>query len=596
MPGRILVFACCLLASLARSEPRHAITLYDEPAKYPPGFQHFDFVDPQAPKGGSLRRMESGSFDTLNPFAKRGTPISMTQAALIYETLGFQSLDEPFTEYGYLARYIEKAPDNSWVRFHIDPRARFSDGVAVTAEDVKFSFDSLVEQGSPFWRAYYKEVREPVVEDRLRIRFDFRHAGNRELPLVLAQLYVLPRHWWQGRDFNRSSMQPPLGSGPYRLEKAEAGRSVSYRRNPDWWARDLPVGRGLYNFERIRFDYYRDSGVALQAFKAGQADINVETSVKAWSSGYDSPALRDGRLRQESFPYPYPASLQGLVFNLRRPLFEDRRVRQALSLLFDFEWTNRALFSNSYLRSRSYYPNSEFAASGVPEGQEWLYLSPYRKQLPAQLFKQPFSLPTTEGRGIPRETLRHALGLLADAGWKLSGDRLLNKKGEPLRFEILLVNPSLERILQPYRENLASIGIDARLRTVDRAQYKQRLDQFDYDMILMTLPQTLSPGLEQWQYFHSSQVKVKGSKNYAGIANPVVDAMLNRLLGAHSRDEQVAAARALDRTLLWQYYSIPNWYLNSHRLAYRNRFAFVATPPYTLGLRAWWQKNLETSR
>ncbi|MDU1797296.1 MAG: extracellular solute-binding protein, partial [Pseudomonas aeruginosa] len=590
------VFACCLLASLARSEPRHAITLYDEPAKYPPGFQHFDFVDPQAPKGGSLRRMESGSFDTLNPFANRGTPISMTQAALIYETLGFQSLDEPFTEYGYLARYIEKAPDNSWVRFHIDPRARFSDGVAVTAEDVKFSFDSLVEQGSPFWRAYYKEVREPVVEDRLRIRFDFRHAGNRELPLVLAQLYVLPRHWWQGRDFNRSSMQPPLGSGPYRLEKAEAGRSVSYRRNPDWWARDLPVGRGLYNFERIRFDYYRDSGVALQAFKAGQADINVETSVKAWSSGYDSPALRDGRLRQESFPYPYPASLQGLVFNLRRPLFEDRRVRQALSLLFDFEWTNRALFSNSYLRSRSYYPNSEFAASGVPEGQEWLYLSPYRKQLPAQLFKQPFSLPTTEGRGIPRETLRHALGLLADAGWKLSGDRLLNKKGEPLRFEILLVNPSLERILQPYRENLASIGIDARLRTVDRAQYKQRLDQFDYDMILMTLPQTLSPGLEQWQYFHSSQVKVKGSKNYAGIANPVVDAMLNRLLGAHSRDEQVAAARALDRTLLWQYYSIPNWYLNSHRLAYRNRFAFVATPPYTLGLRAWWQKNLETSR
>ncbi len=270
MPGRILVFACCLLASLARSEPRHAITLYDEPAKYPPGFQHFDFVDPQAPKGGSLRRMESGSFDTLNPFANRGTPISMTQAALIYETLGFQSLDEPFTEYGYLARYIEKAPDNSWVRFHIDPRARFSDGVAVTAEDVKFSFDSLVEQGSPFWRAYYKEVREPVVEDRLRIRFDFRHAGNRELPLVLAQLYVLPRHWWQGRDFNRSSMQPPLGSGPYRLEKAEAGRSVSYRRNPDWWARDLPVGRGLYNFERIRFDYYRDSGVACRRSRPGR--------------------------------------------------------------------------------------------------------------------------------------------------------------------------------------------------------------------------------------------------------------------------------------------------------------------------------------
>lgn len=438
MPGRILVFACCLLASLARSEPRHAITLYDESAKYPPGFQHFDFVDPQAPKGGSLRRMESGSFDTLNPFANRGTPISMTQAALIYETLGFQSLDEPFTEYGYLARYIEKAPDNSWVRFHIDPRARFSDGVAVTAEDVKFSFDSLVEQGSPFWRAYYKEVLEPVVEDRLRIRFDFRHAGNRELPLVLAQLYVLPRHWWQGRDFNRSSMQPPLGSGPYRLEKAEAGRSVSYRRNPDWWARDLPVGRGLYNFERIRFDYYRDSGVALQAFKAGQADINVETSVKAWSSGYDSPALRDGQLRQESFPYPYPASLQGLVFNLRRPLFEDRRVRQALSLLFDFEWTNRQLFGGRYKRLRSYFDNSEMAARGLPGADELALLEPLRGQIPEEVFGQAYAPPVNDGSGDIHERLVQAYRLLGEAGWHAVDGRLLDTAGRPLRFELLL--------------------------------------------------------------------------------------------------------------------------------------------------------------
>ncbi len=429
MPGRILVFACCLLASLARSEPRHAITLYDEPAKYPPGFQHFDFVDPQAPKGGSLRRMESGSFDTLNPFANRGTPISMTQAALIYETLGFQSMDEPFTEYGYLARYIEKAPDNSWVRFHIDPRARFSDGVAVTAEDVKFSFDSLVEQGSPFWRAYYKEVREPVVEDRLRIRFDFRHAGNRELPLVLAQLYVLPRHWWQGRDFNRSSSAAAAGQ---RTLPAGEGRGGAFGELPAQprLVGSRPAGRAWpVQLRADRFDYYRDSGVALQAFKAGQADINVETSVKAWSSGYDSPALRDGRLRQESFPYPYPASLQGLVFNLRRPLFEDRRVRQALSLLFDFEWTNRQLFGGRYKRLRSYFDNSEMAARGLPGADELALLEPLRGQIPEEVFGQAYAPPVNDGSGDIHERLVQAYRLLGEAGWHAVDGRLLDTAG-----------------------------------------------------------------------------------------------------------------------------------------------------------------------
>lgn len=295
-------------------------------------------------------------------------------------------------------------------------------------------------------------------------------------------------------------------------------------------------------------------------------------------------------------PHQIPTQTQALFMNTRRAVFSDRRVREAMGLMFDFEWTNRTLFNNAYMRATSYYPNSEFSAVGKPEGHEWLLLSPHRKALPEALFTQPFQVPTTEGRGIPRETLRRALGLLAQAGWKLSGQRLLNDRGQPLRFEILLVNPNLERILQPYRENLASIGIDVSLRTVDRAQYKQRLDHFDYDMILMTLAQTLSPGLEQYLYFHSSQVGVKGSKNYAGVANPVADEMIDKLLGAQNRDEQLAATRALDRILLWEHYSIPNWYINYHRLAYRNRFAFVTTPPYTLGLRAWWLKPTENAR
>lgn len=571
--------------------------------KYPANFQHFDWTNPDAPKGGTLRLMASGSFDTLNPYTLKGTsPIGtgdflqygvneLNEPLMVGTGLYDPSGDEPASSYGLIAKSVEYAENRSWVVFNLRPEARFHDGRPITASDVAFSYRTLVKQGHPMYRTYLQEVKRVDILTPHRVRFVLRRSGNPLLILRLGELPVLPQHYWKDRDFRATTFTAPLGSGPYRIVEVDPGRRLVFERVKGWWGEKLPVNRGKYNFDRVVVDFYRDNGVAFEAFKAGEFDFYIEHQAKNWLNNYRFPAVLRGDVIRTEIPHQIPSQTQALFMNTRRAVFKERALRQALGEMFDFEWTNRALFSNSYLRSRSYYPNSEFAASGVPEGQEWLYLSPYRKQLPAQLFKQPFSLPTTEGRGIPRETLRHALGLLADAGWKLSGDRLLNKKGEPLRFEILLVNPSLERILQPYRENLASIGIDARLRTVDRAQYKQRLDQFDYDMILMTLPQTLSPGLEQWQYFHSSQVKVKGSKNYAGIANPVVDAMLNRLLGAHSRDEQVAAARALDRTLLWQYYSIPNWYLNSHRLAYRNRFAFVATPPYTLGLRAWWQKT-----
>jgi microcin C transport system substrate-binding protein len=343
-------------------------------------------------------------------------------------------------------------------------------------------------------------------------------------------------------------------------------------------------------------DFYRDSHVAFEAFKAGEFDFYIEQQAKNWANNYRFPAVTRGDVIRAEIPHQIPTQTQALFMNTRRATFEDARVREALGLMFDFEWTNRTLFNSSYTRAASYYPNSEFSAKGKPEGAEWLLLSPFRAQLPAKLFTEPFKMPVTDGRGIPRETMRRALGLLAEAGWKPSGQRLMNAKGQPLQFEILLVNPNLERILQPFTENLASIGIQASLRTVDRAQYKQRLDQFDFDMILLTLPQTLSPGLEQSLYFHSSQANMKGGKNYAGIHDPVVDALLEKLLSARSRDEQVAATRALDRVMLWQYYTIPNWYIDYHRLAYRNRFAFVATPPYTLGLRTWWLKPTETAQ
>jgi microcin C transport system substrate-binding protein len=576
--------------------------------KYPARFTHFDWVNPQAPKGGTLRVMAFGTFDTVNPYTFKGTSPVTTANFLQY---GINELneplmvgtgqyspsgDEPASSYGLIAQSVEYSEDRSWVVFNLRPEARFHDGTPITAYDVAFSYRTLLKDGHPLYRTALQEVLRVDILNKQRIRFVLKRSGNPLLILRLGELPVLPQHYWKDRDFKATTFEPPLGSGPYRITSVTPGRQLIFERVKDYWGKDLPVNRGKYNFDRMEVEFYRDSDVAFEAFKAGEFDIYIEHQAKNWANGYNFPAIRRGDVIKAQIPHQIPTQSQGLFMNTRRATFADVKTREALGLMFDFEWTNRALFSDAYKRTTSYYPNSEFTTSGLPVGGEWLMLKPYKEQLPAKLFTEPFTLPKTDGRGIPRETMRKALALLAEAGWKLNGQRLQNAEGQPLRFELLLVNPNLERLYQPYIENLNSIGIDARLRTVDRAQYKQRLDQFDFDMISMTLNQTLSPGLEQWQYFHSSQVNVKGSKNYAGIANPVVDHLLEQLLAARTRDEQVAAGKALDRVLLWQHYSIPNWYLNYHRLAYRNRLAFVTTPPFTLGLSAWWLKSSEKDR
>ena len=576
--------------------------------KYPARFTHFDWVNPDAPKGGTLRVMAFGTFDTLNPYTFKGTSPVQTPNFLQY---GVNELSEPLmvgtgqyapsgdeatSSYGLIAQSVEFNETRSWVVFNLRPEARFNDGKPITAADVAFSYRTLLSQGHPQYRTALQEVLRVDVLGPRRVRFVFKRSGNPLLILRLGEMPVLARHYWQGRDFQATTFEPPVTSGPYRITQVVPGRRLVFQRDRNWWGKDLAVNRGKYNFDRVEVEFYRDSDVAFEAFKAGEFDIYIEHQAKNWSNGYRFPAVARGEVIKAQIPHRIPTQTQGLFFNTRRASYGDPRVRQALGLLFDFEWTNRALFSDAYQRTTSYYPNSEFAASGLPVGKERLLLSPFKDALPPSLFLEPFSVPTTEGNGIPRATLRQALTLLGEAGWSLKGDRLLNSKGKPLRLEILLVNPNLERILGPYVANLASLGIQAELRTVDRAQYKQRLDQFDFDMILLTLGQTLSPGLEQWQYFHSSQANVRGSKNYAGIDNPVVDRLLEQLLSAQNRDDQVAAARALDRVLLSQHYMIPNWYLNYHRLAYRSRLAFVITPPYTLGLSAWWLKPTEMSR
>ena len=565
----------------------HAMTLYGEAAKYPAGFTHFDFVNPDAPKGGTLRLSGFGSFDSLNGFISRGT--SAERLGLIYDTLTFHALDEPFTEYGLLAERIERAPDNTWVRFHLRDNARFHDGEAVTADDVVFTFNTLVEQGAPFYRAYYGDVKDVVADDRLSVTFHFHHGRNRELPLVIGQLPVLPEHYWAGRDFSRTTLDPPLGSGPYRISRVNAGRNLTFERNPDYWGKDLAVNRGMYNFDQIVVEYYRDTGVALEAFKAGQFDFNQEVSARNWATGYDSPARRDGRIIQEEILNHSTQGMQGFVFNLRRAHFQDLRVRKAISLLFDFEWSNASLFHNAYTRSDSYFANSELAATGTPDDAELALLEPWREHLPASVFGPAWSAPRNDGSGMIRPRMREAYQLLLDAGWRIENDRMVNAEGEPLRFEFLLVQADFERVLLPYKRNLASLGIDMVLRRVDVSQYINRLRSRDFDMVVSSYGQSNSPGNEQREYWHSSSADNPGSRNLMGLQDPAIDALVEGLIESDSREELITHTRALDRVLRAGHYIVPNFHTRYYRVAYWNKFAHPKQAPrYDLGLFTWW--------
>lgn len=582
-------FVVLLVSGTVHAAAQHALTLYDEKPKYAADFTHFDYANPDAPKGGTLREAGFGSFDSLNPFINKG--VAADDVGLIYDTLTAQSLDEPFTVYGLLAERIEKGPNNQWVRFYLRPEARFHDGEPVKAEDVVFTFETLLAKGAPHYRGYYADVEKAVIEGPRQVRFDFKQAGNRELPLILGQLPVLPKHWWADRDFGAGSMEPPLGSGPYRIERVEPGRTIQYARVEDYWGKDLPVNRGFYNFNRIRFDYYRDNNVALQAFKAGQFDYWLETSAKNWASAYDVDAVKDGRIIKEEIPNLNPQGMQGFVFNTRKKHLQDPRVREALALLFDFEWTNRQLFNGAYTRTVSYFDNSELAASGLPSEGELKLLEPLRGQIPDEVFEKPFKLPHTNADGKIREQQRRAYELLTEAGWKIENDRMVDADGKPVKFEFLLVQADFERVLLPYKRNLAGLGIDLEIRRVDVSQYINRLRSRDYDMIVSGFGQSNSPGNEQREYWHSASADNPGSRNFIGLKDPAIDTLVEKLIAADSREELITRTRALDRVLLWGHYVIPNWHIKTWRVAYWNHLAHPqTTPAYDIGLMAWWKK------
>src|SRR5271166_1605567 len=586
--GLWLALLFSLTPIAARSAATHGISLFGD-LKYGREFEHFDYVDPQVPKGGTMRFSAFiSTFDTLNPFVIKGVPASGVQ--MIFDTLTVASQDEPRSVYGLVAESIELAADRLPVLFTLRREARFHDGTPITSEDVIWTFEILRAKGLPSYRSYYSNVDKVEKEGDRGVRFSFKSAENRELPEILGEMPVLSRAYWSERDFEKTTLDPPLGSGPYTVETVDPGHSITYRRVADYWAADLPVNKGRYNVDVIHYDYYRDATIALEAFKAGQYDLRLENSSKDWATGYDSPALRAGLIKKEQIPNQLPSGMQGFAFNLRRPLFQDPRVREALAYGFDFEWSNKNLFYGAYQRTRSYFDNSELAATGVPQGEELAILEKFRGQIPDAVFTAEYDPPKYDGSGNIRDGLRAALKLLKEAGWTFKGEKLVNDEmGQPFEFEFLLVQPEFERIVLPFTKNLERMGITARVRTIDPAQYQKRMETFDYDMAVVAFGESLSPGNEQRDYWGSQAADEQGSHNLLGIKSKVVDELIEGLVRAPDRASLVAHTHALDRVLQYGYYLVPHYHIAAFRVAHWDKFRRPAvSPKYAVGLETWW--------
>ncbi len=577
---------------MAQAAPTHALTVYGEAPRYGESFRHFDYANPDAPKGGLMRRsaIEIGQFDHILPYIDKGIGVSEVDGWL-YAPLAQRSFDEPYTVYGLIAQRMERGPDDAWLRFEIDPKATFADGKPVRAEDVRFSFDKLMAEGSLKYRTQFADVAGVTVEGPQRVRFDFKQPHGRTLALDLASLPVLPEHDWANRDFvNGAGFDKPVGSGPYRIGRIDNGRSITFERDPNWWAKDLPVNRGRYNFEHIRIEYFGDTEVARQVLKGGGYDYNREFSATAYTLGYNGVPLDDGRLQRAHLGPAKPQAAQGFVFNLDKPQFKDRRVRQALAMLWDFEWSNRQMMRNMYIRQQSVFSNTPLAARALPDAGELKLLGPLRGRVPDEVFNQVFTAPVTDGSGIIRPQQLQALALLQQAGWHPDGDRLVNAQGEPLAFTFLNGQSGMERLLLPWKRNLAQIGITLNIRNVDSAQYVNRLMARDYDMIVTGYSVTLSPGAELYNYFGSAAANDPGSNNLMVLKDPVVDQLIDGLVRADTQADMLHHAHALDRVLQWNYYWIPNYYPPGSSTVWWNRFGLPKTQPaYDEGLDSWWE-------
>ena len=582
------------VAAAQESEWRHGLSLMGSP-KYPADFKHFDYVNQGAPKGGFVRFGQDGSFDSFNFVIPRGT--AAAGITLIYDTLMTSALDEVATEYGLLADAVRYPADWSSVTYRLRKEARWHDGKPVTPDDVVWTFENLTKL-NPNYRFYYRHVTKAEKTGEREVTFTFDSPGNRELPQIVGQLYVLPKHWWTGKDaqgnersIESGTLEPPLGSGPYRVKTVVPGRTVTYERVPDYWGAKIPSKVGKDNFDEIGYEYFRDDTVELEAFKAGHFDFRVESSARSWATAYDFPALREGRVILEKFPDRARGVMQAFVPNLRREKFQDPRVRLALSYALDFEDMNRTLFFNQYKRIESYFSGTELASSGLPTGKELAILETVRGQVPAEVFTKEFKAPAGGTEEARRANLRQGVKLLREAGYEIRDKRLVNAKtGEPFTIDFLLVSPAFERIVLFYKPALERLGISVSLRVVDSAQYQNRIRAREFDMIVTGWGQSLSPGNEQLDFWGSEAADREASRNYAGIKNPAVDALIKRVIFATDREELVAATRALDRVLLWNHFVVPTWTIDVTRTARWDRYARPEKlPEYSFGFPdIWW--------
>jgi len=595
MPRRLrffasVVFCACLSTSAAADGGRHGLSAFGD-LKYPADFTHFGWVNPDAPKGGRIATIGTGAlttFDSFNNFILKGDAAQGLE--LLFDSLMTRATDEPDAVYGLVARSAELAADGKSVTFRLRPEAKFADGSPLTSDDVVFSFATLKEKGHPSYRVLLRDVVEAQASDPATVRYLFTGTQIRDLPLTVAGLPILSKAYYASRDFEQTTLDPPLGSGPYKLGDYKQGTFVSYRRRPDYWAKDLPVTRGRFNFDEVRYEYYRDRTAALESFKAGAYDLREEFTSRDWATGYDVPAVRQGRIVLLTLPDENPSGAQGFFLNTRRPKLADARVRKALDYAFDFEWTNKNIFYGLYKRTESFFENSEMKASGKPSAAELALLEPFRAQLPAEVFEAPYTAPVSDGSGQDRKLLREAVRLLSEAGYEVKGGKRVDARGEALSLEFLITDPVSERILLPYVKNLEALGISASVRRIDPAQYERRVKSFDFDVVTTRYVLRLTPGAEMRNFWGSEAAKTEGSFNLAGISQPAVDALIARAVEAKSREELLTATRALDRVLRAGHYWVPQWYKAAHNIAYWEKFQRPTLKPrYDRGIiDSWW--------
>jgi peptide/nickel transport system substrate-binding protein len=585
---------CALLLALVfgsgpvSAEQRHGIAMHGAPA-LPADFPHLPYVNPAAPKGGRIVLGQHGSFDSLTPFIIRGVAAAGLRD-YVYESLLARSLDEPFSLYGLLARSIEVPADRSFITFHIDPRARFSDGKPVTPDDVLFSWEQLKDKGPPFMRAHYRTVAKATVQPPHAIRFDFEGHGNREAPLLLGLMPILPKHRVDAATFEQTSLEIPIGSGPYVVGSLEAGRTIAFRRNPEWWGRDLPINRGRFNFDEVRFDYYRDATALFEAFKAGQISLRPEEDPARWAEGRALPAVGEGRMKIAEFDVGVPAGMAAFAFNTRRWPFNDERVRRALIQMFDFEWINRNLYHGGFTRTQSYFERSALASTGRPaDARERALLASFAGLIKPDVLDGTWRLPVSDGSGHNRENLSRGIALLKEAGFSLHRGRMQAVDGRPLAFEILAATRAQERLMLSFTSTLKRIGIDVQVRQVDSSQYQERLRTFDFDIIQANWPASLSPGNEQVNRWGSAAADIERSLNYPGVKNPAVDAMIEALLKAEEREDFEAAVRALDRALVSGDYVIPLFHARRQWVGYWSYLEPAPRPTlFGFSVDTWW--------